>query len=156
MSRIILLSIFFSITISINAEDYKRSALDEFKKEHYKTAIDLLQNALKENSKDPEIYYYLGVFIHYQQYDSAPFVSSSIQSTSDTVLKYFKKAVELRPDYGDAYYFIGAEYGARAIKYMRERDVKRIKNEYYLSRQLPFLGSLTNYYGKDRFLRTEL
>lgn len=110
----------------------KEKAIDEFKKEHYKEAIILLKQALETHSNDPEIYYYLGFFNHYQAYDSRP-LSGYDFSYSSKIFKYFEKALELKPDYGNAKYFYGVECSANARRAMQNYDVDKLKYFYQLA-----------------------
>jgi tetratricopeptide (TPR) repeat protein len=94
-------------------DELRDKALAAFEGADYPTAIDYLKRALAEAPDDAEIYYYLGYFTHYLCYDSVP-LSGFGRDKSDEVLGYLRRAVELDPSLGNAYYFIGAEYGARA------------------------------------------
>ena len=137
LKRIFSLNLLAFIIITCYSQeiDFKEQALVEFKNENYSKAIDLLKQAEKQNPKDPEVYYYLGYFCHYLAYDSRPFKSYSLD-WSDLVLEYLNKAISIDPNYGDAYYFLGAEYGGRARDALFEGDVKKCGSEYAKSRKL--------------------
>lgn len=111
----------------------KEKALSAFRKGDYKNAIELLEKAKNNDPKDAEIYYYLGYFFHYLAYDSRPLIGYN-DNYSDNVLHYLSQAIELNPEFGDAYYFIGAEYGARAIQALQRGD----KNKYISSYQIAY------------------
>jgi tetratricopeptide (TPR) repeat protein len=111
-----------------SAKNLKDLALEKSRGGNYEGAISILEEALKESPKDPEIYYYLGRFTHYFCYDSRPLSGFDI-SWSDKILRYLRKAVSLKPDYGDALYFIGAEHGARFWMAMREGNTEKMKRE---------------------------
>ncbi|UCG61062.1 MAG: tetratricopeptide repeat protein [Candidatus Zixiibacteriota bacterium] len=96
-------------------------ARGEFDKANYPQAIEYLNQALAESPDNAEIHYYLGFFLHYLCYDSVPLTGFD-RTKSDEVLSYLRKAIELDPKLGNAYYFLGAEYGGRA------RDAMRIGN----------------------------
>ncbi|MCC8034847.1 MAG: hypothetical protein LIO77_02800 [Rikenellaceae bacterium] len=111
------------------SQDLKSQALEEFKAEHYTEAIALMQKAAVETPEDPQIWYYLGFFTHYNAYDSRP-VTGYDFSYSEKVYEYLLKALELDPDYGDAKYFYGAECSANAFISMYERDADKLKYFY--------------------------
>jgi len=119
-------------TIAFTQETPKEKALEEFKKEHYNEAIDLLEKALVETPYDAEIYYYLGWFNHYRAYDSRP-LSGYDYSYSEKIFQYLDKALELNPDYGDAKYFYGAQCSANAFLAMQNHDIDKLKYYYRLA-----------------------
>ncbi len=126
--KIQLISIISFFTILSFGQDssLKELAIEEFKKENYPKAIELLKSALKESPDDSEIYYYLGFFTHYNAYDSRPLAGYD-SSYSEIVFKYLDKAIELNPNYGDAKYFYTAECGTaarRALKIGNNTGVK--------------------------------
>lgn len=95
----------------------------------FEEAIELLQKEIKVNSQDPELYYWLGRYSHYIVYDTRPFSNKSDKWSKDHVLNNLQKAVELNPDYGDAKYFLAAEYGARALEALKQGDYIQYKKE---------------------------
>ncbi len=99
----------------------KENALSAFRQGDYENAIELLVRAKNKDPDDAEIYYSLGYFSHYLAYDSRPLIGHD-DNYSDKVLQYLTKAIELNPEFGDAYYFIGAEYGARALQALQRND----------------------------------
>ena len=52
---------------------------------------------------------------HYRAYDSRPLTGYDF-SYSEKVFHYLDQAIELKPNYGDAKYFYGAECSANAMK----------------------------------------
>ncbi|MFA5404674.1 MAG: hypothetical protein WC358_07040 [Ignavibacteria bacterium] len=128
----IILILFFVVSV-MNAigqeKTLKTQALEEFKKEHYNDAIALLEEAAKQTPDDAEIYYYLGWFNHYRAYDSRP-LSGYDFSYSEKIFKYLDKALELKPDYGDAKYFYGAECSGNAFIAMQNYDAEKLKYFY--------------------------
>jgi tetratricopeptide (TPR) repeat protein len=95
----------------------------------FEEAIVLLENGIKTNPKDAELYYWLGRYSHYLVYDTRPFENAGDKWSKEKVLNNLKKAVELNPDYGDAKYFLAAEYGARAHQAIKTGDTIAYKNE---------------------------
>ncbi len=75
------------------------------------------------------MYYWLGRYAHYKVSDSRPYPGKSDQWSREEVLKPLQKAVELNPNFGDAKYFLAAEYGARAMEALRRGDVEQYKQE---------------------------
>ncbi len=110
----------------------KKQAMAKFRQGDYVKAIELLEEAKIKAPKDAEIYYYLGYFSHYLAYDYRPLIGYNVDY-SDNVLRYLLKAVELNPHFGNAYYFIGAEYGARAIGALQNEDKHRYKTAYRMA-----------------------
>lgn len=110
----------------------KEKAIDEFKNEHYKEAITLLEKAVIENPNDAEIYYYLGWYNHYLAYDSRPLKGYDF-AHSEKIFKYLDKALELNPNYGDAKYFYGAECSGNAFQAMQNYDITKLKYFYKLA-----------------------
>lgn len=133
MKQILTLLLFLSTTIAFTQENkFKENALQEFKREHYKEAILLLEKALTEDPNDAEIYYYLGFFNHYLANDSRPMIGYDY-SHSNKIFEYLDKALELNPNYGDAKYFYGAECSANAFKAMQDYDATKLKYFYKLA-----------------------
>jgi tetratricopeptide (TPR) repeat protein len=119
-----------SVTKLLGQEDnYKQLGLEAFDNENYPLAICYMQKALKADTNDKEIYYYLGYYIHYNAYDSRPLKGYDL-NYSDTVLYYFKKALELDPNYGDAKYFFTAECGANAMNSLQQKDYENFRDYY--------------------------
>jgi len=117
----------------VSADALKSLALAEFEKANYPAAIAYLEQAREAAPNDAEVYYYLGYFTHYLCYDSVPLAGYG-RDKSDEVLGYLHEAVQLDPELGDAYYFIGAEYGARARDRLRDGDVAGAAEQFRLGR----------------------
>lgn len=124
----IICSVFFTCLYGQDTNP-KEKAIEEFKKENYPKAIQILKGALKESSKDADIYYYLGFFTHYNAYDTRPLAGYN-SSYSDTVFKYLDKALELNPNHGNAKYFYAAEAGAAALNAAKTKEFEKFKFYY--------------------------
>ncbi len=111
----------------------KERAIAEFESANYPAAIEYLEQARAASPQDAEIYYYLGYFTHYLCYDSVPLTGFG-RAKSAEVLRYLEKAVELDPRLGNARYFIGAEYGARARDELQRGDTNGAIEEFRLGR----------------------
>jgi tetratricopeptide (TPR) repeat protein len=145
----------FSLIISgstgpglLAGQELKRAAMVEFEAGNYPAAIRYLKEAKLSSPGDPEIYYYLGYFTHYLCYDSIP-LSGFDLDRSDEVLRYLRRAVELDPEYGNAYYFIGAECGARARIKMTRGDIEGAREEYRRGRSLGGFPEWLIEYGRN-------
>ncbi|WP_456377299.1 tetratricopeptide repeat protein [Lutibacter sp.] len=68
-----------------------------------------LQEAIKLNPTDPTLYYNVGVM-------------NMDQNKIDEAIEYFEKAIELKPDYGDAYNNIGAAIIEKANPIIEEMN----------------------------------
>ena len=101
---------------------------DEWK---FEEAIELLKDEISNDPQNPELYYWLGRYSHYLVYDTRPFNNKSNLWSKEQVLKNLQKAVELNPKYGDAKYFLAAEYGARALEALKTGDIKQYKKEFW-------------------------
>jgi tetratricopeptide (TPR) repeat protein len=95
----------------------------------FNEAIDSLKHYISIDPENPELYYWLGRYAHYLVSDSRPYPGKGDQWSREEVLKPLQKAIELKPDYGDAKYFLTAEYGARAMEALRQGDIKQCKQE---------------------------
>ena len=123
---ILLLSNIFTYS---QTNRFKKQALEEFKSEHYHKAIASMERALKESPQDPEIFYYLGLFNHYRAYDSRLLKDYDI-SYSKKIFEYLDKAIQLKPDFGNARYFYGAECSANAFNAMQAGNPEKVKHYY--------------------------
>jgi tetratricopeptide (TPR) repeat protein len=112
----------------------KEEAVARFEEADYAGAIAYLKQALEESTGDADIYYYLGYFTHYLCYDSVPLTGFD-RAKSDEILGYLRQAVALDPEHGNARYFIGAEYGARARDEMQHGDTEGAVEEFRSGRQ---------------------
>ena len=126
----ILLSATMGIFPSLRAQesDAKQTAVEFFGKGHYTQAVSILETAVRDHPQDAELHYLLGFYTHYLCYDSVPLIGFD-QGVSDRILGHLETAIRLDPDLGDAYYFLGAEYGARAVDALRARDTRRLVRE---------------------------
>jgi tetratricopeptide (TPR) repeat protein len=115
MKHLLFLTLLFSSSLLFAQEkSMKERAIQEFEKEHYNEAINILEKALSQSPNDPEIYYYLGFFNHYRASDSRPLAGHDF-SYSKKIFEYLDKAIKLDPGNGDAKYFYGAECCANAF-----------------------------------------
>jgi len=131
-SAILFMLVLLCLNVFGQGKKLKEQALEEFRNEHYNEAIALLEQAAKLTPKDEEIFYYLGWFNHYRAYDSRP-LSGYNFSYSEQIFKYLDKALELKPDYGDAKYFYGAECSGNAFIAMQNNDAEKLKYFYKLA-----------------------
>lgn len=125
----ICLMCIFSFEVSGQSADLKQEALSSFKKGDYENAVKYMNQLKQQKPDDPEVYYYLGVFLHYRAYDSRPLIGYD-KNYTDAIFSNLRKAIELRPDYGDAYYFLGAQFGANASDELKKGNTYGFK-EYY-------------------------
>ena len=95
----------------------------------FEEAITSLENRIKTDPDNAELYYWIGRYSHYLVYDTRPFDKKSDSWSKDRVLTNLKKAVELKSDYGDAKYFLAAEFGARALEALKTGDTVAYKRE---------------------------
>ena len=125
---LLLLILVFNLTFAQQIS-LKEQSIEQFKKENYSLAINLMEKALADNPKDAEIYYYLGYFNHYNAFDSRP-LKGYDSNYSQKVLSYLDKALELNPQYGDAKYFYLTECAAVAFKEYQNENYEKVKYYY--------------------------
>ncbi len=132
------ISIIFPIIFVLNSSLFgqnltlKEKAVEKFKEEQYKEAIEILEKAVLESPDDYEIYYYLGWYNHYLAYDSRPLKGYDF-GHSEKIFFYLDKALKLNPNYGDAKYFYGAECSGNAFNAMQNYDLEKLKFFYKLA-----------------------
>lgn len=119
----------FFLVLNISSDLILDRAHQEFENENYSKAIEILEENIDNNNA--EIFYYLGFYCHYLANDSRPLIGYS-EEFSDKVIQYLKKAIELDSTFGNAYYFLGTEYGSRAFDALKSRDFEKAKVEYLL------------------------
>jgi hypothetical protein len=108
------------------AQDLKQRAKEAYEKMHYTKAQALARQATAANPNDAESWFLLGWYTHYRCYDSRP-LSGFTRATSDSILRFLGRAVQLDSALGDAYYFIGAEYGCRYREALGRGDVTQAR-----------------------------
>jgi hypothetical protein len=133
--KTILLSILFSFSHflygQINGTVKQAIQLGDSLK--FRDAITLLKTEIKNNPDDAFAYYWLGRYSHYLVYDSRPFTQKGDKWSKIEVLANLKKAIQLNPKLGDAYYFLAVEYGARAREAIENSDIVQAKKELRLA-----------------------
>lgn len=125
-SLLLLCNLTFAQQISL-----KEQSIEQFKQENYALAISLMERAQVENPKDAEIYYYLGMFNHYNAYDSRTLKTYNTQS-AQKILDYFDKALALNLNYGDAKAFYFIQCGAMAMDAYQRNDLNKMR--FYLEK----------------------
>ena len=118
-----------SVGLVAQEKSLKEQAIEAYKRENYPEAIALLEKAATITPDDPEIYYYLGYYSHYNAYDSRPLAGYDEQS-SEKIFRYLDKALELNPKYGDAKYFYGAQCSGMAFLYMQRSQAGNLRMIY--------------------------
>lgn len=141
VNTLLLLPVVFVLAADVPAiaevETLKQNAITEFKKANYQRAIEYLEQALAEAPDDADVNYYLGYYTHYLCYDSVPLTGFGRNwEKSDEVLRYLQRAVEIEPRHGNAYYFMGAEYGARARDRLQQGDAGGAAEQFRLGREV--------------------
>jgi len=113
-------------TAEAQVQDLKQQAKAAYENMLYPKAQTLARQATEANPKDAEAWFLLGWYSHYRCYDSRP-LSGFTRATSDSTLGYLERAVQLNPELGDAYYFIGTEHGCRSRDALCRGDVKQAR-----------------------------
>ncbi len=116
-------ALFVAIKPALGQEP-KQLAKVAYKQMLYRRAQALARQATEANPDDGEAWFLLGWYTHYLCYDSRP-LSGFTRATSDSILAFLEKAVKLDSTLGDAYYFLGAEYGCRFREALCRGDVRQ-------------------------------
>jgi tetratricopeptide (TPR) repeat protein len=132
MKKLMLIIIFILMLNSIYGGE-KQKAADAFKNRDVKKAISIMKQYSKENPEDAEAYFYLGRYLHYAQYDVGKRVYD--EKISNKIINYLDKAVSITDTIGNAYYYIGVEYGMRGHYAFIENDTIKSKKEFEIGRK---------------------
>ncbi|MCK4545675.1 hypothetical protein KAU43_09055 [candidate division WOR-3 bacterium] len=132
MKKSMLIIIFILMLNSIYGGE-KQKAADAFKNNDVKKAINIMKQYSKENPEDAEAYFYLGRYLHYAQYDVGKRVYD--EKISNKIINYLDKAVSITDTIGNAYYYIGVEYGMRGHYAFIENDTIKSKKEFGIGRK---------------------
>lgn len=124
-----LLFSFLSISLYGQLDTSVEKAIQLGDSLRFNEARELLKMAIKNNPNNAESYYWLGRYSHYIVYDSRPFIQKSDDWSKKEILANLKKAIALKPDFGDAYYFIAAEYGCRAREALKQKNATQARLE---------------------------
>jgi hypothetical protein len=119
----IIFALFFPICI------YGQSLKSALDKQDYNEVIRLLKDSLLINPNDSKLYCDLGHYYHYRAYDWRPLIGYK-ESYSDSVLYFLEKAISLNSDYREPFYWLHAQYGARATEAIENNQITKYKHEY--------------------------
>jgi len=122
------LALLFSAGLAADTLSLKQRAKHAYELKKYPAAQALARQATEANPNDAEAWFLLGWYTHYRCYDTRP-LSGYSRATSDSILTFFERAAQLDPKLGDAYYFIGAEYGCRCRDALCRGDAKQARAE---------------------------
>ena len=87
----VFLSIIFSTQLLGQSSDIIVKANQLGTDWKFEEAIVLLENGIKTNPKDSELYYWLGRYSHYLVYDTRPFENAGDKWSKEKVLNNLKK-----------------------------------------------------------------
>jgi len=134
-SKALILFVLLGITATINAQQEKPpvpdnpidSAIGYSQVGKFNDAYALIYREYLKNPDDPELNLMMGQALQSLCYDSRPYSGYS-EATSDSILNFLNRALELGDDTDDAYFFIGVEYGQRMLQALFEKDLGRARN----------------------------
>ena len=130
MNKLLFYAFIFSPFTSFGQVDsLLNKALESGNKRKFFEARDFLQQEIKLHPGNAEAYYWLARYAHYIVYDSRPFPGKGDQWSKQEVLTNLRKAISLKPGFGDACYFLAVEYGARAREALRKKNVSQARKE---------------------------
>ncbi len=124
----LVLAVFFATSLVADTLSLKQQAKNAFGLKRYGEAFALAGRATEANPKDAEAWYLRGWYGHYRCWDTRP-LSGYSRATSDSILSFLERAVELDPKFGDAYDFINVEYGVRARLALCHDDAEQARAE---------------------------
>jgi hypothetical protein len=129
--KILILSVFCSLGFFLFGQnnDAVKKAIQLGDSLKFEEARILLQTEIKQNPTNADAYYWLGRYAHFLVYDARPFMKKSDDWSKKEVIANLTKATALKPNFGDAYYFIAAEYGCRAREALKLNNVSVAKAE---------------------------
>jgi tetratricopeptide (TPR) repeat protein len=122
------LALLFAAPLAADTLSLKQQAKNKYELKRYPRALVLARQATEANPNDAEAWFLRGWYSHYMCYDTRP-LSGFSRATSDSTLSFFERAVQLDPKLGDAYYFIGAEYGGRFRDALCHGDAEQARAE---------------------------
>lgn len=79
----------------------------------------------REHPGDAEALYYLGRYLHFIQYDTGKRVFD--KAISDSIINYLDKSIAITDTIGNAFYYIGVEYGMQGHYAFFEGDSLKAK-----------------------------
>ena len=133
-SNALILFLLLGITASINAQQEKPpvpdnpidSAIGYSQVGKFNEAYALISREYTKNPNDPELNLMMGQALQSLCYDSRPYAGFS-EATSDSILNFLNRALELSDKMDDAYFFIGVEYGQRTLRALYDKDFERAR-----------------------------
>lgn len=132
ISKIIKFIVISSVLLSVSVYPLNGNLLsdaeDAFNRMDVDSTLKLVQEHLKSFPDDPNGLYFMGRYLHYKLYDTGKRVYDEKQS--DKVLEWLNKSVLLTDTIGNAFYYLGVEYGVRGHYAMISGDTLKAKNEF--------------------------
>ena len=128
-SIFVILLLLLAIALQSQESDKIQEIIKLGEEWKFEEAIDRINEELKTDPTNAELYYWLGRYSHYMVYDTRPFSNKSDNWSDEQILKNLYKAVKLNPKFGDAKYFLAAEYGARSYEALKSKDIEQYKKE---------------------------
>jgi tetratricopeptide (TPR) repeat protein len=127
------LALLFAAPLSADTLSLKQQAKNAYEIKRYGEAFALAGKATEANPNDAEAWYLRGWYGHYRCWDTRP-LSGYSRATSDSILIFLERAVQLDPKLGDAYDFIGVEYGMRTDLALMHGDAGQARSELMAAR----------------------
>lgn len=103
-------------------------AHEKFKENKIDEVLSIVESYTVENPDDAEGWFYMGRYLHYKLYDTGR--RGYDEEKSDKVLEYLNKAVSMSDTIGNAYYYLGVEYGVRGHYAFIYKDTVKSKEEF--------------------------
>ncbi|MDD3803958.1 MAG: hypothetical protein PHW02_06225 [bacterium] len=125
----VILCLFFTLAYTVELKE----AHEKFKENKIDEVMEIVEKYIAENPDDAEGWFYMGRYLHYKLYDTGR--RGYDEEKSDKVLEYLYKAVSLSDTIGNAYYYLGVEYGVRGHYAFIYKDTVKSKEEFKKGRE---------------------
>lgn len=87
----------------------------------------------REHPDDGEALFYLGRYLHFIQYDTGKRYFN--KAVSDSIIDYLERSVAITDTIGDAFYYIGVEYGMQGHYAFFDNDSAEAKQAFAMGRE---------------------
>ncbi len=127
---VIVLILFFSCSVDRSPIEEAKKLFDDGEPIKAYETVKAFHNV---HPNDGEALFYLGRYLHFIQYDTGKRVYNEI--VSDSIIDYLDQSVAITDTIGNAFYYIGVEYGVRGHYAFFEGDTIKVKKGFSLGRE---------------------
>ncbi|MDY6788251.1 MAG: hypothetical protein SVK54_09035, partial [candidate division WOR-3 bacterium] len=113
MKRFTLFTFIILMILIVSCSSIDRTPISDaeqlFKEGKPVEAFETVEAFHREHPGDAEALYYLGRYLHFIQYDTGKRVFD--KAISDSIINYLDKSIAITDTIGNAFYYLGVEYG---------------------------------------------